>query len=58
MKRLAFTRWANNTQIIYSKTRTKSRKQINKLKKMNKKVKRTFKIRILKILLRKDIKEY
>jgi hypothetical protein len=58
MKRLAYTRWANNTQIIYSKTRTKSRKQINKLKKMNKKLKRTFKIRILKILLRKDIKEY
>jgi hypothetical protein len=58
VKRLAYTRWANNTQIIYSKTRTKSRKQINKLKKMNKKLKRTFKIRILKILLRKDIKEY
>jgi hypothetical protein len=58
MKRLAYTRWANNTQIIYSKTRTKSRKQINKLKKMNKKLKRTFKIRILKILLRKDINEY
>jgi hypothetical protein len=58
MKQLAYTRWANNTLIIYSKTRTKSRKQINKLKKMSKKLKRTFKIRILKILLRKDIKEY